>query len=62
MDDNFKLAAELRGALEDINAVRRDAKRIPLTHNGAPLRGPIESLLERAVVNIEAVRIALRTR
>lgn len=50
----------LRDAQADINAVRHDAKRMPLMAGGAPLRGPIESLLERAAVQIEHVCTELR--
>lgn len=50
----------LRDAQADINAIRRDAKRIALMAGGAPLRGPIESLLERAAVQIEHVCTELR--
>jgi hypothetical protein len=50
----------LRDAQADIGAIRRDAKRIALMHKGSPLRGPIESLLERAAVHIEHVCTELR--
>lgn len=46
-----ELAAELRLAQDDINAVRKDLKG----------KGPFEALLERAAVKIETAIIAART-
>ena len=54
-----ELAKELEGALADINAVRSDLRT---TSGISPnVRGPFSSLLERAAVHVEGVRVALRT-